>query len=188
MEKNNKIDHVYTEEDIDHKDLSRSKTRVDSTAEVFTPEEIVNKMLDMVKPEDWSNPEITMLEPSCGDGNFVVVMISRFMDGLVNVIPDPEQRFKHIVEKQVYALDIMPDNINAALNRIDSVFGFNIRDYEHNIWNKDTLAYDCLFGKDYMGEFGVVYAEKKENNGTLKVIEKEKEKITKPAIDDFFDF
>ena len=188
MEKNNIIeDHIYLNEDINHKDIDRTQDRIDSTAEVFTPEEIVNQMLDMVKKEDWSNPEITMLEPSCGDGNFVVKMIERFMSGLEDVISDPEQRFKHIVENQVFAIDIMPDNINATLNRIDDIFGFKIRDYDHNIVNQDSLAYDCQFGREYTDELGLFELKSTKDNSSEKLKEITKTKvISKSSIDDFF--
>lgn len=182
----NKKDFIYTDEDIDYKDIIRDQSRVDDTGEVFTPEEIVNQMLDMVKVEDWSNPEITMLEPSCGDGNFVVKMIERFMNGLVDIIPDDEERFKHIVENQVFAIDIMPDNINATLNRIDDIFGFKIRDYDHNIVNQDSLAYDCQFGREYTDELGLFELKStKENTSEIKDIKKVKVE-QKSAIADFF--
>lgn len=193
MEKNekaNKLENdVYQNEDISYDDLKRSKERIDSTGEVFTPPEIVNKMLDMVKEEDWSNPEITILEPSCGDGNFLVQIIERFMEGLSNAIIDPQERFKHIIENQVFALDIMPDNINATLNRIDSIWNFNIRQYDHNILNKDAIAYDWAFGRDWEDEFGILHkAEPKHLTPAdleNKVIDKKTE-IVSSSIDEFF--
>lgn len=102
-----------------------------ATGEVFTDSYIVDYMLDMVKPEDWRNPDITMLEPSCGDGNFVVAMISKFMNGLQDVIPDDEERFKHIIENQVYAIDIMLDNVLATRKRISETFGYDIYKYKN---------------------------------------------------------
>lgn len=168
---------IYDNQDIDYSEFDRTQERVDLTGEIFTPEEIVNKMLDEVRPEDWSNPDITILEPSCGDGNFVVKIIERFMIGLENIIPDREARFKHIIEKQVYALDIMPDNINATLNRIDSIFGYTIRNLDHNILYKDTIGYDCAFGNDWTDEYGFHHTAEpkhKEENKIIKDVKKKK--------------
>lgn len=194
MEKNekaNKLENdVYQNEDISYDDLKRSKERIDSTGEVFTPPEIVNKMLDMVEPMDWSKLDTTMLEPSCGDGNFLVQIIERFMGGLSDVIKDPQERFKHIIENQVFALDIMSDNINATLNRIDSIWGYNIRQYDHNILNKDAIAYDWAFGRDWEDEFGILHkAEPKHLTPSDIEINKEVKKvenIKNSAVDDFF--
>lgn len=134
-------------------DIDRNRERVMATGEVFTDSYIVDYMLDMVKPEDWQNPDITMLEPSCGDGNFVVAMISKFMNGLQDVIPDDEERFKHIVENQVYAIDIMLDNVLATRKRISETFGYDIYKYENKIIHADALAYDWMFGKTVEDEF-----------------------------------
>ncbi|AXH72787.1 MAG: restriction endonuclease [Caudoviricetes sp.] len=188
MEKNI-INHIYQDENISYEDIKRTQDRIDSSGEIFTPPEIVNKMLDRVKPEDWSNPEITIIEPSCGDGNFVVKIIERFMEGLTEIIIDPQDRFKHIIENQVFALDIMPDNINATLNRIDSIWGYNIRQYDHNILNKDSIEYDWSFGQDWEDEYGMVHpAEPKHytpNDTTIKSQVK-KPKLKETSIDDFF--
>ena len=48
--------------------------------EVFTPPYLVQKMLDLVPPETWQDPSKTFLEPSCGNGNFVVAIIQRKID------------------------------------------------------------------------------------------------------------
>ena len=164
-------------------DIKRSKERIIATGEVYTDEKLVNDILDMVKPEDWSNPDITMLEPSCGDGNFVVVMIGRFMDGLEAVIPDRTKRFQHIVEKQVHAIDIMPDNVIATRNRISETFGIDIELCDHNIIQADTLAYDCQFGKEVTDELGMTYKTKKDLSVHSDDIPKEKNSAPRKSSD-----
>lgn len=185
------------ENNITKDDIKRSKERIIATGEVYTDEHIVRDMLDMVKSEDWENPTITMLEPSCGDGNFVVIMIEKFMDGLKNVIPDERERFKNIIENQVFAIDIMADNVIATRNRISEKFGYNINDYNHNIIQADTLAYDCLFGKTIEDELGMIHQSEKKLTVSNEDAPKEKnsaprksvseDKIKKPDIDSFFD-
>ncbi|GBQ90716.1 hypothetical protein [Gluconobacter albidus] len=110
--------------------------------EVYTPADIINKMLDMSKPEDWSNPDITMLEPSCGNGRFVIEMIKRFMDGLEQIIPNESERFKHILENQVYAGDIQMDSVLELYNNIEYIFGSNCLDgVKANIICTDMMAF-----------------------------------------------
>ena len=57
--------------------LVKSKERQQKYAEVFTPSHIVERMLDMVPLEIWKDPTKTFLEPSSGNGNFIVAIIRR---------------------------------------------------------------------------------------------------------------
>lgn len=176
---------TYTDENIDYKDMIRDQKRISVTNEIFTPEEIVNKMLDMVDVDDWKNTETTILEPSCGDGNFIVKIIERFMEGLSEIITCPYERFKHIMENQVFGIDIMQDNINATLNRIDSIWGYDVRSINHNIWNKDSLAFDWAFGRDWVDEYGIEHYAEKREFVVDEPVKKEKLKSS-VAFDDFF--
>lgn len=184
MEKKN--EHIFHGDDITKDDIKRSKERINATGEVYTDEKIVNDMLDMVNPEDWSDKTKTMLEPSCGDGNFVVVMIARFMKGLENIIPDRTERFKHIVENQVFAIDIMPDNVIATRNRISKTFDIDINLFDHNIIQADTLDYDCLFGRYGEDEFGFGYQSKKDLSVTVDKAISIKDNSKKVISDDVF--
>ena len=51
-----------------------------SNDEVFTPPEIVNRMLDMLPEELFSNPSITFLDPSCKSGVFLREIAKRLMN------------------------------------------------------------------------------------------------------------
>lgn len=57
------------------------KERVKAFGEVFTPPEIVRDMCDMLQAEnpgrDVFAPETTFLEPTCGEGAFVVEILRR---------------------------------------------------------------------------------------------------------------
>lgn len=57
--------------------LIKSKQRVKDFAEVFTPDFIVRDMCDLIPDEIWGNIESTFLEPSCGNGNFIVEILER---------------------------------------------------------------------------------------------------------------
>ncbi|NCU41374.1 MAG: SAM-dependent DNA methyltransferase, partial [Candidatus Moranbacteria bacterium] len=56
--------------------LIQSKKRVRDHGEVFTPDFIVNDMLDLVKDET-KNIDSRFLEPACGDGNFLIEVLRR---------------------------------------------------------------------------------------------------------------
>ena len=56
--------------------LVKSKQRVADHGEVFTPDWMVEAMLDLVKHET-ERIDSRFLEPACGDGNFLVPVLRR---------------------------------------------------------------------------------------------------------------
>ena len=78
--------------------------------EFFTPSSLVSKMCDKIPPTDWSNPTKTFLEPCFGNGNFLVEIIRRR-------IVDYSIDWK-IVLNNLYGVELMPDNVQEAKDRI----------------------------------------------------------------------
>jgi len=54
----------------------KSKERVQKHGEVFTPQWVVNDMLDLLPADVWE-PGKTFLEPACGEGAFLVEIYKR---------------------------------------------------------------------------------------------------------------
>lgn len=87
----------------------KSKERVREQGEVFTRPEEVNAMLDLL-PE--VTIEMTFLEPTCGNGNFVVEILKRKFDKC-------KKKADFITAlKSVVAIDIMADNVAECKQRI----------------------------------------------------------------------
>ena len=63
-----------------------------SNDEVFTPPQVVNRMLDMLPPELWSNPQATFLDPVGTTGVFLCEVAKRLLVGLAARIPDVQDR------------------------------------------------------------------------------------------------
>ena len=80
------------------------------TQEFFTPRSLVSKMCDKIPSTDWSNPTKTFLEPCFGNGNFLVEIIRRR-------IVDYSIDWK-IVLNNLYGVELMPDNVQEAKDRI----------------------------------------------------------------------
>lgn len=94
--------------------LSKSKERVKKYGEVFTPVHIVKQMCDMLEqesPECWGLDK-TILEPTCGTGNFLVEIFARKLKLCKNC----EDALKAL--ESIYAIDIMPDNIQESKERM----------------------------------------------------------------------
>ena len=102
--------------------IARSQERIKNSGEVFTPEELVSEMLDKLPPEIWSDPTKTFIDPAAGDGNFLVEVKKRLLKF------HSEQ---HILENMIFAVDIMPDNIEVLQHRL----GYLIDDQPNPILN-----------------------------------------------------
>ncbi len=77
-----------------------------SNDEVFTPPEIVNKMLDLLPQELFKNPDAKFLDPACKTGVFLREIAKRLLVGLEPIIPDLQERIDHIFHNQLYGIAI----------------------------------------------------------------------------------
>jgi len=77
-----------------------------SNDEVFTPPEVVNKMLDMLPQGLFSDKSITFLDPACKSGVFLREIAKRLIVGLENEIPDLDKRIQHIFRNQLFGIAI----------------------------------------------------------------------------------
>ena len=77
-----------------------------SNDEVFTPPEIVNRMLDMLPQELFSDPNTKFLDPACKTGVFLREIAKRLLIGLEPIYPDLQERIDHIFKYQLYGIAI----------------------------------------------------------------------------------
>jgi len=75
-----------------------------SNEEVFTPPKIVNKILDLLPVDVWSDPSLTFLDPGSKTGVFLREITRRLYKGLEVVMPDEESRLEHILTKMVWGI------------------------------------------------------------------------------------
>ena len=94
--------------------LIKSKERVQRFGEVFTPQRIVNLMLDELQAETPTCflPEKTYLEPSCGEGAFVLEILRRKFARC-----NSRMDLSTVLES-VYAMDIQADNVEITISNI----------------------------------------------------------------------
>ena len=68
----------------------KSRHRVKTYGEVFTPRHMVDRMLDLVREELETGPDFvdkTFLEPAAGDGNFLVAILHRKLRAIEKQLP-----------------------------------------------------------------------------------------------------
>ena len=105
-------------------------------AEVFTPNPLIEEMLNNFPEEMWSNPGKTWLDPCAGIGNFSVFVLQRLMEGLKDWEPNEELRKKHILENMLYHVEMNPESV-AKLQKVLNPEG----KYTLNVHCGDFLAF-----------------------------------------------
>ncbi len=113
--------------------------RVKDTGEIFTPAFLINEMLDDLD-YDWVNHdhEKTWLDPTGGSGNFLIELAKR-----------------GIKLKNLYAVDLMQDNVDTMHRRLTEIYGeckdtdFHLNrnivqgdalTYHYNFWQHDDMS------------------------------------------------
>jgi hypothetical protein len=99
--------------------IIKSKERVRELAEVFTAEREVRSMLDLVGYAS-ENVGSTLLEPSCGNGNFLIEILKRKLETVRRKYKkQPEIEFYIIVAvSSIYGVDISEENVVEARERM----------------------------------------------------------------------
>ncbi|MBP3899273.1 Eco57I restriction-modification methylase domain-containing protein [Candidatus Saccharibacteria bacterium] len=86
-----------------------------SSDEVFTPPELVDKMLDIFPEEVWHDSSLKWLDPACKTGIFLRQIAKRLMEGLRDEFPDEEVRRQHIFKNMLYGIAIT--DLTALMSR-----------------------------------------------------------------------
>lgn len=100
--------------------------------EVFTPNILINEILDNLPEYVWRDPNLKWLDPCAGNGNMFEKVVERLEIGLCDIIPNEMERKKHIITKMLFMVEINPLN----LDKINFFFGFDC-----NILIVDFLIY-----------------------------------------------
>lgn len=93
--------------------LIKSKKRVEDHGEVFTPQWLVDAMLDLVKGET-DQIDARFLEPACGSGNFLVRVLQRKLAAVESKFSDSDFQKRHFALLGLmctYGIELLDDNI-----------------------------------------------------------------------------
>jgi hypothetical protein len=96
-------------DDLADEVIVRTRDRVRVTAEIFTPSDLVLEMIQRL-PIEAFEPGRTVLDPACGDGQFLIavkwVKVLYFKMAELDALQD------------IYGIDIMADNVAACRSRL----------------------------------------------------------------------
>lgn len=128
--------------------VERSQARIKATAEVFTPTDLVQKILDNIPQELFRDPTKIFIDPACGDGQFLgEVLIRKIENGI-----DFETALSTI-----YGVDLMPDNVELCRERLLCGREDLRHIVERNIVCHDALTYDYSFNGTDQNESEVLF-------------------------------
>ena len=102
----------------------KSRERVRERGEVFTAEREVKAMCDLVKNET-ERIDSTFLEPACGDGNFLVEILTRklaVVRKMYSQSTDDLSFYSVRALMSLYGVDILKDNVEACRERLFGVW------------------------------------------------------------------
>jgi len=154
------------------KALTKSKERIQKHGEVFTPQWMVEYMLDLedIKAASYSLTK-TFMEPSAGDGNFLVEILDRKLTSVVKDYSRTLSEYENyalFALSSIYGVELLTDNcddcrenlLNLFIRRykqIAAIFGGEIREcvieaartiISVNIINGNFLTNKQVDGKD----------------------------------------
>jgi len=150
---------------IIHKRLTPRNKQKQEFGEVFTPVELVERMLDHLPKLVWANPNLTWLDPANGIGNFPIVVFYRLDEGLKVWEKNDDKRRKHIIEKMLYMIEIQSNNSRIARNLFEKLCD----GCKPNILTMDSLAVTStkLMAKGFPESFDIIMGNPPFNPGIL---------------------
>ena len=132
-------------------------SQVKKFGEVFTPKHIVDKLLDGI---DYSNPDLTIYEPSFGDGRILLEVKTRLLE---------YHSEEHIMNNMLFGIEIQEAWYRETLERL------NPNNYNHNLLCCSALNFEGIFNplKEWINKFDYVIGNPPYNRNILK-----KEEVT----------
>ena len=104
--------------------LIKSRERVADHGEVFTPEWLVEAMLDLVKDES-ERIDSRFLEPACGSGNFIVKVLQRKLAAVECKFGKSgfeKQHYALLALMCIYGIELLLDNITECRENMLEIF------------------------------------------------------------------
>lgn len=120
--------------------------------EVFTPQEIIDKLLVGI---DYSDPTLSFCEPAFGDGRILLEVKNRLLK---------YHSEEHIITNMLFGVEIQEAWHREALERL------NPNNYEHNLLCCSALDFEGLFNplKEWINRFDYVLGNPPYNRNILK--------------------
>lgn len=87
-------------------------------AQVFTPDWATSEMIDMLEDSILINDEYFFFEPSCGDGQMLVVILERIFNAMLSKYKNDKEKSLADTLHRFYAIELDPELVPKARMRI----------------------------------------------------------------------
>ena len=127
---------------VDPENLVKSKQRVADHGEVFTPSWMVEDMLDLVKGES-ERIDSRFLEPACGSGNFLKVVLLRKLATVQARYGKSEFERNHyalFALMCIYGIELLEDNVRECRESLLSIFMTQLKIDAESHWCKAAFV------------------------------------------------
>lgn len=117
-------------------DLVKSKQRVADHGEVFTPNWIVENMLDLVQNES-ERIDSRFLESACGAGNFLKTVLERKLDSVRSKYgkSDFETRLYGLLAlMSIYGIELLLDNVEECRSELSAIYAKFLKADDEDLW------------------------------------------------------
>lgn len=142
---------MAAEKEPENEIIIKSKKRVQSHGEVFTPKTMVNKMLDMpgIK-EACNNLTDTFLEPACGEGAFLTEILKRKLNIIeknYNNTLEEYENYSLLGLSTLYGIEILEDNAQECVMQMYQVYlkYYSKQTTKHNKREKSNIRKSARF-------------------------------------------
>ena len=119
--------------------VERDAARIKATAEVFTPNEMVTKLVQRVGEDDIKDPKKRIIDPTCGDGQFLAYILYCRLEAKVPLLTALDT---------LYGVEKEPDNVEMCRKRLSCGHDDHkdvAKILNQNIFEGDALEYHMRF-------------------------------------------
>lgn len=113
------------------------KDHADNFGEVFTEFYLIEEHVSNIDPKLFEDPTSTFLDPCAGFGSYSIILIEKLMNGLKEWEPNPEKRWRHILEKQIFMVELQKESCDI----IEKLFNPK-GEYKLNLYNQSFLDFE----------------------------------------------
>ena len=135
--------------------LVKSRKRVADHGEVFTPEWLVEDMLELI-PNELSRIDSRILEPACGSGNFLVKVLERKLSSVNKKFSKNDFeiiQYSFIALMSTYGVELLADNAAECRETLLQTFKANLGsllDADLEQAAKNVLSVNIIQGDEFL--------------------------------------
>jgi tRNA1(Val) A37 N6-methylase TrmN6 len=124
--------------------LLLDKNDINNYGIIYTPNNLVNAILDLIPNEYFKNPNLRWLDIGAGTGSFSINLYNRLLNNLINNFSNIQETKNHIIKNMIYMVEIYPNHITYLKKEFTN---------EANILNIDFLALNINNNLKYKFDF-----------------------------------